>query len=63
MNTIQWEVASILSERVIAGITRYEVKWVGYEETTFERVENLNDCNDKLQAYLKKKSENEVNTF
>jgi len=53
---IQWEVEALLSDSVIRGMTRYEVKWVGYEATTFEQIKNLNNCSDTVQAYLRKKS-------
>jgi hypothetical protein len=53
---IQWEVEAILSDSVMRGVTRYEVKWVGYEATTFEQINNLNNCHDTVQAYLREKS-------
>ena len=53
---IQWEVEAILSDSVIRGMTRYEVKWVGYEATTFEQIKNLNNCHDTVQSYLRKKT-------
>jgi hypothetical protein len=43
----------MLSDNVMRGITRYEVKWVGYEATTFEQIKNLNNCHDTVQAYLR----------
>ena len=60
MNTeeqVQWEVEEILSDRIISGKTRYEVKWVGYENTTFEPLHNLNHCNDALQTFLREKKQ------
>ena len=53
---IQWEVEAILSDRKTRGKTFYEIKWVDYEQTTFEQLHNLNNCHDTLQEYLREKS-------
>ena len=53
---VQWEVEAILSDRKTRGKTFYEIKWVGYEQTTFEQLHNLNKCHDTLQEYLREKS-------
>ena len=34
---VQWEVEAILSDRKKRGKTFYEIKWVDYEQTTFEQ--------------------------
>jgi hypothetical protein len=47
---IQWEVEVILSDSVIRGMTRYEVKWVDFVATKFEQIKNLNNCHDTVQA-------------
>ena len=52
----QYHVESIQSDRKIKGCTRYEIKWKDFEVTTFEQLQNLNHCNDTLQAYLREKS-------
>ena len=55
-------VESILSDKIRGGKTLYEVKWAHTLETTFEPIENLFDCNDALQFYLKKKNAHKVST-
>jgi hypothetical protein len=52
----QWEVGAMRSDSVMRGITRYEVKWVGYEATTFEQIKYLYNCHNTVQAYLREKS-------
>eukprot|EP01048_Picozoa_sp_COSAG05_P004346 COSAG05_NODE_230_length_13364_cov_33.748662_1_plen_97_part_10 len=38
----EYAVDRLLSKRVQAGVTQYEVQWTGFEETTWEPAENLN---------------------
>jgi hypothetical protein len=37
----EYEVEKLLRKRVQGGVTQYEVKWAGYEDTTFEDAEGL----------------------
>ena len=51
-----YEIEKIVSERTRKNtkITEYEVKWVGYDETTFEPLENVQDTK-AFDNYKKKK--------
>ena len=53
----EFEVASILAERKASEdktVTEYEVKWKGYDDTTWEPRENVEDS-EAFDTYLKKK--------
>ena len=45
----------------LQGKLYYEVKWVGYDDTTTEPAENLDSCPDELKAYYKKHPELDPN--
>jgi hypothetical protein len=47
-----YEVEVILNATEIDGQTLYLVKWVGYEEPTWEPVEHLNNCQEMLQEFI-----------
>ena len=51
----EYQVESIVNDFKHEGITYYEIKWVMSYETTNETVDNLTECNDALQRYLKLK--------
>ena len=46
-----WEVEKIMSQRRVKKKTGFEVKWVGYEETTWEPKSSLVDCDFLLQEF------------
>ena len=63
----EWEVESIINERKISlngdkNIKKIEylVKWVGYDAPTWEPIENLENCRELLEEYLKKKKKNAI---
>ena len=63
----EWEVEAIINERKINvhgekhfKKVEYLVKWVGYEEPTWEPIENLENCRELLEEYLKKKKNNAI---
>ena len=47
----EWPVKKVLSHEEIDGQVYYEVKWDGYEETTWEPEENLTNAKEKVEAY------------
>jgi transposase InsO family protein len=47
----EWEVDEILRVRRKNGKTEYRVKWLGYEEPTWEPEENLIHCPEKIRQY------------
>ena len=54
-NDEQWEVENILNERISnEGIIEYQIKWKNYNDPTWEPMENINNCKDKLKEYFKK---------
>ena len=57
----EWEVELIIDERIIKKEknkslkkTEYLIKWVGYDEQTWEPIKNLDNCKKLLNDYLKK---------
>lgn len=46
-----YEVEAIIGEKIENNIILYEVKWVGYDETTHEPLENLAGCLDLVKEY------------
>jgi len=52
-----YEVEEILDHKVVDGVPYYRVKWLGYgyEEATWEGMDNLEDAEDIIQEYLAKK--------
>jgi len=63
----EWEVQEIINERKINKEgdknfkkLEYLVKWVGYELPTWEPIENLENCRELLEEYLKKKRKNAI---
>ena len=49
----EYEVEQILDKRVEEGVTKYLIKWLGFEEkedNTWEPVDNL-DCGDKIEKF------------
>jgi len=39
----EWEVQEVLDSKLVRNQLRYLVKWVGYDETTWERAESINE--------------------
>lgn len=56
----EWEVEKILTRRLIAGELKYKVKWVGYVEMTWEPLDCLTNCHDKLKEFLKQVEERKM---
>lgn len=52
----QWEVERIVGKRIKYRRIQYQVKWVGYDETTWEDAENLN-CQNLIDEFYSKKKE------
>jgi transposase InsO family protein len=50
----EWEVSKIVSHEDIDNETWYEVKWTGYEETTWEPLDNLKNATRKVEEYRRK---------
>jgi hypothetical protein len=50
----EWQVSKIVSHEDIDDETWYEVQWTGYDETTWEPLENLKNATRKVQEYRKK---------
>ena len=46
-----WEVEKIVSQRIVKKQIKFEVKWVGYEETTWEPKTSLVDCDFLLKQF------------
>ena len=44
----KWQVLKIISYKDINNKTWYEVKWIGYNETTWEPLENLKNARSKV---------------
>jgi hypothetical protein len=44
------------------GIVKYLVKWVGYENETWEPVENLEGCSELITAYEAKSKKKVVSS-
>ena len=51
------EVLKIISNKDINNKTQYEVKWIGYNKTTQEPLDNLKNAIKKVQEYQKKLSQ------
>ena len=47
----EYEVERILNHRGKGSYLEYEVKWVGYEETTWEPAENLENSAELVKEY------------
>jgi len=52
----EYEVEKILDKRRKKGIIQYLVKWLGYDETTWEPEENLENCRKLVEEF-----ENKIN--
>ena len=50
----KWQVLKIVNYKDINNEIWYEVKWIGYNETTQEPLENLKNAISKVQEYQKK---------
>lgn len=50
----EYEVEEILDVNEVGEITYYHVKWVGYNETTWEPFENCKGCEKKIVEFHKK---------
>jgi hypothetical protein len=52
-STQEWEVEEILDQDVDAKTFEklYEVKWKGYEESTWEPAKNLSGCKDAIKTF------------
>ena len=51
-------VEEILREKMTkGGVKHYEVKWEGYEETTWEPVESLKECKDLMREFKTRKDQ------
>jgi hypothetical protein len=53
----EWQVSKITGHEDIDDETWYEVQWTGYDETTWEPLENLKNAKRKVQEYRKKKGQ------
>jgi hypothetical protein len=53
-NAIEYEVRDIVGERTLHGQKQYLVEWVGYPEKTWEPIENLDGCQETIDAYKKR---------
>ena len=50
----KWQVLKIVSYKDINNKIQYKVKWIGYNETTWELLENLKNAISKVQEYWKR---------
>ena len=51
-----WEVQEIVNSRILKGVVQYRVRWAGCTEfeDTWETIDQLDDCPDKLQELPQK---------
>jgi hypothetical protein len=47
----EWEVQKIVDHQEVDNVKWYEVKWTGYDDTTWEPEENLGKAKEKVQEY------------
>jgi hypothetical protein len=47
----RWKVETILSERAMRGFKEYLIKWVGFEEPTWEPAEHADDCEEVIKNF------------
>ena len=52
-NTEEWEIERILRHKGTKNIT-YQVKWKGYEDSTWEPEENLSNAAESIADYWKR---------
>ncbi|CAG8476549.1 12800_t:CDS:2 [Cetraspora pellucida] len=57
----RYEVEQIIAHKVVNGQDLYLVMWRGYSKDTWEPVENLDDCRDKLYEFHKLSDEIKMN--
>jgi len=50
----EWQVSKIVNHKDVDDKTWYEVKWTGYNKTTWEPLENLKNAMGKVQEYRKR---------
>ena len=53
----KWDVQKIMNHKKIDDQLWYKVKWVKYEETTWEFKDNLENAIKKVKKYYKKASQ------
>ena len=53
-----WEVERIVNQRVRGSHVQYEIKWLGYEETTWEDASNLN-CQNLIDEFFTRRDKKE----
>ena len=46
-----YEVEKVIGSHFDMGLKKYEVKWVGYEKTTFEPLANLVDATEAIKTF------------
>jgi len=56
----EWEVESVKGSREKDDKTYYQVKWVGWPKLTWEPEENLDGCQDLIDAYLELEEKKEA---
>ncbi|CAG8504313.1 9948_t:CDS:2 [Cetraspora pellucida] len=57
----RYEVDQIIAHKVVNGQDHYLVMWRGYSKDTWEPVENLDDCREKLEEFHKLSNEMKIN--
>lgn len=55
LKSSEWLVDSIIDEKFENGVIKYLVKWIGFEETTWEPKANLTGCKLALRKFKRKK--------
>jgi len=50
----EWDVQKVVDHQEIDNVTWYEIKWTGYDDTTWEPEENLKNAREKIQAYRRR---------
>jgi hypothetical protein len=56
----EYEVERILNSRGGPGGTEFKVKWIGYEDPTWEPIGNLEHCSDKLNDFFNREQKRKV---
>ena len=51
----EYEMRDIVGERTIGGQLQYLVQWIGYDQKTWEPIENLEGCPELIDAFKKRK--------
>ena len=50
----KWQVLKVINYKDVNNKIQYEVKWIGYNKTTQELLQNLKNAIRKIQEYQKK---------